>query len=133
MKNGVMMTMTHNSTCPCCRAPLVDQPTIQEDDDNDSDYNENDEDDDDDDRPEYRWPSASLTVPIEDLAEKLKKEGFTFLDMVSLYTNHFSSINPVYTNLHIQDLYKKCDSIIGEMDNETKETAFDRKSKNEQM
>jgi hypothetical protein len=64
-----------------------------------------------------------LTVPAEIIAERLERNGFTMLDLISLYTHHFSKTNPAYTDLHIQHLYKKCDDIVGDADNENKENA----------
>lgn len=135
------MAMTRSNACPCCRSPLTNEPVKneivdeEEDDEGDEDYQENadnivyDDDDDDDDLSEYvegahsRWPDVSLTVPAEIIAERLERNGFTILDLISLYTHHFSKTNPVYTDLHIQHLYKKCDDIVGDADNEHKENA----------
>lgn len=127
------MAMTRSNACPCCRRPLTDTPALVE---GDQDYQENadnivydDDDDDDDDLSEYaegphsRWPDVSLTVPAEIIAERLERNGFTILDLISLYTHHFSKTNPAYTDLHIQHLYKKCDDIVGDADNEHKENA----------
>jgi hypothetical protein len=124
------MAMTRSNACPCCRRPLTDEPVKneivdeEEDVEGDEDYQEND-----DDLSEYaegphsRWPDVSLTVPAEIIAERLERNGFTILDLISLYTHHFSKTNPAYTDLHIQHLYKKCDDIVGDADNEHKENA----------
>jgi len=130
------MAMTRSNACPCCRSPLTDEPAKEEEeeDEGDEDYQENADnivydDDDDDDLSEYvegphsRWPDVSLTVPAEIIAERLERNGFTILDLISLYTHHFSKTNPAYTDLHIQHLYKKCDDIVGDADNENKENA----------
>jgi hypothetical protein len=134
------MAMTRSNACPCCRSPLTDEPVKNElegdegDEEDDEDYQENadnivyDDDDDDDlseyvDGPHSRWPDVSLTVPAEIIAERLERNGFTMLDLISLYTHHFSKTNPAYTDLHIQHLYKKCDDIVGDADNENKENA----------
>lgn len=134
------MAMTRSNACPCCRRPLTDEPAKNEleddegDAEDDEDYQENadnivyDDDDDDDlseyvDGPHSRWPDVSLTVPAEIIAERLERNGFTMLDLISLYTHHFSKTNPAYTDLHIQHLYKKCDDIVGDADNENKENA----------
>jgi len=106
------IAMTHNNACPCCRAPLVDVP---EEEDDDGDYEDDEEDSDDDEGDEED------EAPIEIIVERLKKNGFKMIDVVSLFLCRFSKVDAKYTDWHIDELTKKFDEIQVDADTEVME------------
>jgi hypothetical protein len=103
--------MTHNNACPCCRAPLVDVP--EEDNDDDGDYEDDEEDSEDGDEDDE--------APVEVIVERLKKNGFKMIDVVSLFLCRFSKVDEKYTDWHINELTKKFDEIQVDADTEVME------------
>jgi hypothetical protein len=114
------MSMTRSNACPCCRQPLTDEPELVDEED-ESDYEESvdegDSDEEDDDE-------ISL-VPIEIIAERLVKNGFTMLDMVAMFMGaNAGDASEKYSPLQMDALYAKCDNIVDEARKEAEETAM---------
>jgi len=110
----LMMAMTRNNSCPCCRAPLTDVPDEEEDVDDDEEYD--DDEDESDDEEESDDPA-----PVETIVERLEKQGFTMLDMVSIMLNRRSKIDVKYTEEYVEGLIQKFDNIQIDADNEADE------------
>jgi len=112
----LMMAMARNNSCPCCRAPLTDVPDQEEDVDDDEEYDEDESDDDDDDEDESDEPA-----PVETIVERLEKQGFTMLDLVSIMLNRRSKIDVKYTEEYVEGLLQKFDNTQIDADNEADE------------
>jgi Ring finger domain len=110
--------MTRSNACPCCRQPLIDEPAAEEDEE-DSEYDEDDDEDDASDISDE--DDDSSLVPIELIAERLERNGFTMLDMVSMFMGGACKANEKYTPLHMDALYAKCDIIVDEARKEIEE------------
>jgi Ring finger domain len=104
------LAMAHKNSCPCCRAKLIDVPDEEEDDDADSDYEEsvNEEEDDDIDDEGH----------VEDIVDRLEKEGITMIDVVSMLLNRYSKRDTKYTVEHIQHINNRFDQLAAEVDTE---------------
>jgi hypothetical protein len=85
---------------------LIDE--IEGDEDEDEDFvpmesdNESDNDDDE--------------AHIEDVAERLEKQGITFIDVVSMLLNRYSKKDDKYTDEFVNQLNEKFDVITAEVD-----------------
>lgn len=108
--------MTRNNACPCCRMPLID---VQEEDD-ESEYEESYDEGEDSDDEEGNEDDES-EAPVEVIVERLKKNGFKMIDVVSLYLGRFSKTDSKYTDEHIFEISKKFDEIQVNADAETME------------
>jgi len=108
------MAMNKNNSCPCCRAKLIDIP----DDDEDEEITEYDEDEDED---EEEDDEDVQEAPVEDLVNRLEKNGITMTDVVSLLLDRYSKTDPKYTNEYISKMVEKFDNIQTETDNEYSE------------
>jgi hypothetical protein len=110
----LMMAMARNNSCPCCRAPLTDVPDQEEDVDDDEEYD--DDEDESDDEEESDDPA-----PVETIVERLEKQGFTMLDLVSIMLNRRSKIDVKYTEEYVEGLLQKFDNTQIDADNEADE------------
>jgi hypothetical protein len=108
--NCLVSAMTRKNTCPCCRSELFALPS-EDDLDSDGDY-ESDEDYDSDEDYEDEL------IPVELIADRLEKNGFTMLDVVSMLTNNYSKTNPTYTVDFISKMNSKYESLLEEIENE---------------
>lgn len=114
------MAMTRSNACPCCRQPLMDEPELADDED-ESEY---DEDEDDDEASDMSEEEETL-LPIELIAERLEKNGFTMLDLVAMFLgDNVGGTTEKYTPLHMDELYAKCDDILDQARKEAEETAM---------
>jgi hypothetical protein len=103
------LAMAHKNSCPCCRAKLIDVPDEEADDDADSDYEESvDEGDDDIDDEGH----------VEDIVDRLEKDGMTMIDVVSMLLNRYSKRDAKYTNEHIGHINRRFDQLAAEVDME---------------
>jgi hypothetical protein len=86
---------------------LIDE--IEGDDEEDEDFvpMENDDESDNDDDNEAH---------VEDVAERLEKQGITFIDVVSMLLNRYSKNDEKYTDAFINQLNEKFDVITAEVD-----------------
>ena len=112
-------SLTHNSSCPCCRAPLVDTPEENEDDD--SDYVSEDDDDYEDDEDEEIEITVNKTYngDIEDIVSRMEKSGITMLDVVSLLLSKFSKTDEKYTDDYVRAICDTVDQINIDSENES--------------
>ena len=106
--------MQHKNACPCCRTKLINMPENINEEDEESDYDEEI-------RQIERDQTTEETVSIESIVDRLEQNGFTMLDIVSLYLNHFSLTNEKYTRAYINSMDNRIDDIVTELENEAKE------------
>jgi hypothetical protein len=102
--------MAHKNSCPCCRAKLIDIPDEADDDDEaDEDYEESvDEGEEEVDDEGH----------IEDIVDRLEKDGMTMIDVVSMLLNRYSKRDSKYTDEHIHQINSRFDQIAAEVDME---------------
>jgi hypothetical protein len=115
----MLKAMTRNTACPYCRTELLEDFAGEDSDEEESvdeGGSENDEDEDEDFVDEYQEYAH-----IEDIAERLEKEGVTMLDFVSLYFNRFSKKDAKWTPEYIFRLDVLAARIEREVENEAKE------------
>ena len=101
--------MYHKNSCPCCRSKLVDVPDEEE-----SEYEESDDDEDDDDEEEEEGH-------VEDIVERLEKNGIAMVDVVSMLLNRYSKKDEKYTEEHIMTINLMFDQIASDVDSEAME------------
>jgi hypothetical protein len=101
------LAMAHKNSCPCCRAKLIDVPDEEDDDEDYVDEEEDDEDDDIDDEGH-----------VEDIVDRLEKEGLTMIDVVSMLLNRYSKRDAKYTDEHIGHINRRFDQLAAEVDME---------------
>lgn len=103
----LVTSIAHKNACPCCRTQLIDE--IEGDDEEDEDFvpMENDDESDNDEEDEAH---------VEDVAERLEKQGITFIDVVSMLLNRYSKNDEKYTDAFINQLNEKFDVITAEVD-----------------
>jgi len=100
------LAMAHKNSCPCCRAKLIDVP---DEDEADEDYEESvDEGEDDIDDEGH----------VEDIVDRLEKEGLTMIDVVSMLLNRYSKRDVKYTDEHISHINHRFDQLAAEVDME---------------
>jgi len=103
------LAMAHKNSCPCCRAKLIDVPDEDDDDEADEDYEESvDEGEDDIDDEGH----------VEDIVDRLEKEGLTMIDVVSMLLNRYSKRDAKYTDEHIGHINHRFDQLAAEVDME---------------
>lgn len=112
----IVMAMSRNNGCPCCRAPLTDAMPEDDIDDDESVYEVDELFDDDEDEDE-EIPEADAEI----IASRLEAEGFTMLDIVSLLLNRFSKTNARHTEDFVANVYVKFDEIQISADKEADE------------
>lgn len=100
--------MYHKNSCPCCRSKLVDVPDEEEE---ESEYEESDDDDDDEEDQDNEGH-------VEDIVERLEKNGMTMIDVVSMLLNRYSKKDARYTEEHIMGVNLAFDQIANEIDSE---------------
>jgi len=118
-----MMSMQRRNACPCCRAPLVESQAENEDSEYEESVDEEGEDDDEssDDDSSNGEPDDNDVAPIENILDRLEKNGYTMKDIASMYLYNFSKIDPKYTPDHIDGLYKTFDMLVLDVTSEMKE------------
>ena len=104
------LAMAHKNACPCCRAKLIDVP--DEDDDADGDYEDDEEEDDEEE------DDIDDEGHVEDIVDRLEKEGLTMIDVVSMLLNRYSKRDSKYTNDHISHINRRFDLLAAEVDME---------------
>ena len=104
------LAMAHKNSCPCCRAKLIDVPDM-EDDDADGDYEDDDDEDDEED-------DIDDEGHVEDIVDRLEKEGLTMIDVVSMLLNRYSKRDTKYTAEHIGHINRRFDQLAAEVDME---------------
>jgi hypothetical protein len=110
----MLKAMTYNTSCPCCRKELLEE---EEETENDTEINESDTDE------------SGLDIneedigDIEDIAERMEKEGITMLDVVSVLFNSYSKKDAKYTDAYIAQLNTRMDQIADDVENEAKENS----------
>ena len=113
----MLKAMTVNTTCPYCRTELLQDFPGEESDEEEGgdDASEISEDDEDfvDENQGY--------AHIEDIAERLEKEGVTMLDVVSLLFNKYSKKDAKWTAEYIHKLDELTDRVEMEVENEARE------------
>jgi len=102
--------MYHKNACPCCRSKLVDVP---DEDEEESDYEESDDEDEDDDEEQQ-----DMDGHVEDIVERLEKNGMVMIDVVSMMLNRYSKKDARYTEEHIMAVNLAFDKIVNEVDDE---------------
>lgn len=106
------LAMARKNSCPCCRAKLIDVPDEEdEDDEADGDYEDDDEDEDESDQIDDEGH-------VEDIVDRLEKEGLTMIDVVSMLLNRYSKRDDKYTNEHIGHINRRFDQLAAEVDME---------------
>jgi hypothetical protein len=99
----LMMSMSRNNTCPCCRTELI--PSSEEEDDQDEDFEDDEEEE-------------EAVCEIEELTERLQKNGFTMVDILSMLIQRYSTRNEKYTPEFIDKMNDQFDQILIDADNE---------------
>jgi hypothetical protein len=112
----LVTSLLHNNGCPYCRTPVFDVPNEEEDEDDDEDASEGD--DDSDDGEEF---SREYDGHVEDVVERLQKQGITMLDVVSLLFDKYSKKDEKYTNDYIRKLGETVDQINEDVERESAE------------
>ena len=107
--------MTRSNACPYCRTPLIELP-----DEDDSD-NEGDEEDDDYEESVDEGEEEESEAPVEVIVDRLKKNGFKMIDIVSLLLGRYSKADAKYTDEHIFEMSTRFDAIQFEADTEAEE------------
>jgi hypothetical protein len=105
------LAMAHKNACPCCRAKLIDVPDEDEDEEADRDYEEDDEEDEEED-------DIDEEGHVEDIVDRLEKEGLTMTDVVSMLLNRYSKRDAKYTDDHIGHINQRFDELAAEVDME---------------
>jgi hypothetical protein len=112
--------MTRSNSCPCCRAPLIEESAEESDGEyEDGDDDEDDEDEDQDDDEDE--PNRDYKGNIEEIVERLEKSGITMLDIASLLFNKFSKTDEKYSNEYVENLCKTIDQINEDAEQESVE------------
>ena len=112
----ILKAMTRNTTCPYCRTELFEDFAVEE-----SDYEESvDEEESEEDETEY-FEENHGHAHIEDIVERLEKEGVTMLDVVSLLLDKFSTKDAKYTPEYITMIDDRVDQIEKDVEREAKE------------
>jgi len=101
--------MTNGCKCPCCRSPLVE---MSSDDDEDA---EEDEETEIDDESILSSEEDEMECDIVELTRRLKSKGFKMQDVLSMLLGRYVKDT---TDLTIFDLNEKFDTIVDEADNE---------------
>jgi hypothetical protein len=114
--NCLTKSLTHNNSCPCCRAVLVEVPeedideSDDEDEDDDEDYEHEEEEDDD--------------GNVDVITERFLKAGYTAVDIMSLLTGRYKRSDPKYTDEYINKMVEVFDNICEDIDNESEEQSL---------
>ena len=103
--------MTNGCKCPCCRSPLVE---MSSDDEEDLD----DDEDDDDMTLEEEEDEDETECDIEELTRRLKANGFKMKDVLSMLLGRYTKGS---SDIVMYDLNKKFDEIVDEADDEAVE------------
>jgi hypothetical protein len=88
---------------------LIDVPD-EDDDDEDGDYVDEEEDGEDDDIDDEGH--------VEDIVDRLEKDGMTMIDVVSMLLNRYSKRDAKYTDEHIGHINRRFDQLAAEVDME---------------
>lgn len=107
------LAMAHKNSCPCCRAKLIDVPDEDDEDEvADRDYEDDDEEDDDEE------DEIDDEGHVEDIVDRLEREGLTMIDVVSMLLNRYSKRDAKYTAEHIGNINRRFDQLAAEVDME---------------
>ena len=134
----MMQALNRNNLCPCCRAPLKEEPEESED--------ESDEEDDDD---EYEWDPLveninhwregtnfyNMTANDEyatpkTIAKKIENAGYTMEDLVTIWLERIDRSSERYKD---NNFVKKMVSDIENLVDKEDEDRHDRENEMEQM
>ena len=111
----LMTSFAHdNTSCPCCRQELIDPLEDKNEDDEYINITDDDDDDEHDDEDE----NDDAECPVEEIAERLTANGYTFQSVLSLLLGRYPKGE---SDLAIFELNKKFDVILEEADNEALE------------
>jgi hypothetical protein len=113
----LMLALTRNPSCPCCRTSLIEQNEEEEDEDEENEENSHHSEDDEESYGEGEEDCAD----VEDIATRLESSGFTMLDMVLILMDKPSKRNAALNYDYIQKMAIKFDQIEQDVDNEAKE------------
>ena len=110
--NCMIQALQQNGTCPCCRAPLVEN----------KDQEDPEEDDDDDDSTidsnfEVNDPEETQ-IEIEKVVESFSRLGYDLKDAISLLLCRYSRTDPKYTRQYISDLNDGFDEMMEDLESE---------------
>ena len=112
----MLKAMTYNTACPYCRKELLEENAAGEEED-EEEYqqaqDEGEEDDDSDSDVEYGH--------VEDLVQRLERNGITMLDVVSVLFNKYSKRDAKYTPEYIERLDTMLDQLEEEVEKEARE------------
>ena len=134
----MMQALNRNNLCPCCRAPLKEEPEESED--------ESDEEDDDD---EYEWDPLAENINLwrggtnfynmttndryatpETIAKKIEDAGYTMQDIVTIWLERIDRSSERYKD---NNFVKKMVSDIENLVDKEDEDRHDRENEMEQM
>jgi len=115
----------NNSKCPYCRTNLVDIPDKNEEDEDEEDIGDEDDEEydeeygeDHDDEYDDEYDENKAECEVEEIASRLKNNGFTMEDIVSMLLGRYKKDN---TDDEIDILNEKFNNIIDDADKEAYE------------
>lgn len=120
----MMQALSHNNSCPCCRAVLQEQPAEE----SDGDEYDDDEELDDEDSPETLEHDDTLATP-EIISKRLADKGYNMTDLLSTLLRRTNRRDPRYTSRFERKLLLELPRVIREEDND----AMIRFEENEMM
>ena len=106
----LLKAMTHNTACPCCRTELYSETFSENSEEEESEYEDDEEED------------STGHAHIEDIVERLEKEGVTMLDVVSMLLDNYSTKDAKYTPEYIETLNRLVYSVENDVEHEAQET-----------
>jgi len=112
----LVTALTHNNGCPYCRTTVIEIPNQEEDEDDEDD--EDDESDDYDSVEENEDYNRDYDGDVEEVTERLEKNGITMLDVVSLLFDKYSKRDVKYTNEYISKLCNTVQQINTDVEQE---------------
>jgi len=103
------MAMAHRNACPLCRAKLIDVPDADDEEEEEEENGESGRDVEEEEDDEGH---------VEDIVDRLEKEGLTMIDVVSMLLNRYSKRDEKYSNEHIAHINRRFDQLAAEVDME---------------
>lgn len=82
--NCIIKAISYNKECPICRTRLAEESDDEDEDEDETDDYDDDDDDDIDTDDDDDEGNVHFNLDSSEIAERLEKKGFRFVDIVSL-------------------------------------------------
>lgn len=118
----LMKSLSRNTSCPMCRAAVIEDEDDLGSQDSDTDEDDNDEDDEDDEDDDNHATSDLI-------AARFQEKGYTMADLISVYICRYKRDDPEkQTDDFIKKVCNDFDEIIENTDNEIEQLQIDREN-----